>query len=311
MKLLYYIKNFGRNALPPLFFKKRFKALKAFETTADKTEIRQRLSYYFKLKTHFEVPAQAVAVNDFKRTKGTGYYFDLKAFLHYFKSETRFAYKFGDDTDVYDYPCLFKARPIAGDNANSVLFKLNKRRHFKWVDDTRSFTEKKNQMVWRGGAYKPLRKDFIKHYWNHPLVEAGQTNKPAEDVPWQKEAMSIAEQLKYKFIFCPEGNDVATNLKWAMSANSLCIMPKPRFETWFMEGILEDGVHYVEVNSDYSNLAEKIEYYIANPEKAEAIIANAHTHVRRFQNKDLEDLLCLKVLEKYAEFSGQTEALKF
>lgn len=274
-------------------------------------EIQQRLDYYFKVSSPFEIPSQSVAVKDFKRTKGTGYYFDLKAFFHYFKSETRFAYKFGDDTDVYDYPCLFKARPIHGDNANSVLFKLNKERHFKWVNDSLPFAEKKDQMVWRGAAYKPLRKGFIQNFWDHPLVEAGQTNKPAEDVQWQKPPMSIDDQLKYKFIFCPEGNDVATNLKWAMSSNSLCIMPKPKYETWFMEGMLKNGVHYVEVESDFSDLAEKIEFYISNPEKAEVIIQNAHAHVHRFQNRNLEDLLCLKVLEQYADLSGQRGALKF
>lgn len=297
--------------MPAMYFKRRFDALKKFEAECEQLQIQQRLDYYFKISSSFQIPRQAVAVKDFKRSKGTGYYFDLKAFLHYFKSNTRFAYKFGDDTDVYDYPCLFKARPIVGDNANSILFKLNKRRHFKWVNDSRSFSEKKNQMVWRGAAYKPLRRNFIQKFWNHPLVDAGQTNKPAEDVPWQKPPMSIADQLKYKFIFCPEGNDVATNLKWAMSSNSLCIMPKPKYETWFMEGVLQDGVHYVEVKSDFSNLAEKIEFYISNPEKAEAIIQNAHTHVRLFQNKNLEDLLCLKVLERYAQMSGQKNALKY
>ena len=50
--------------------------------------------------------------------------------------------------------------------------------------------------------------------------------------------MTINEQLHYKFILCSEGNDVASNLKWVMSSNSIAVMPKPKFETWFMEGIL-------------------------------------------------------------------------
>ena len=48
--------------------------------------------------------------------------------------------------------------------------------------------------------------------------------------------MPISKQLCYKFIFCIEGADTATNIKWVMSSNSLCVMPKPKYETWFMEG---------------------------------------------------------------------------
>jgi hypothetical protein len=117
--------------------------------------------------------------------------------------------------------------------------------------------------------------------------------------------MSKEAQLEYKFIFCPEGNDVSTNLKWAMSSNSICFMPKPRYETWFMEGLLKPGIHYVELKSDYSDLEEKIDYYSTHIEEAETIIANANEHVAQFQNQDLERLLSIKVLERYFELSGQ------
>ncbi|WP_329347151.1 glycosyl transferase family 90, partial [Vibrio natriegens] len=116
---------------------------------------------------------------------------------------------------------------------------------------------------------------------------------------------SIEEQLNYKFLLAIEGNDVATNLKWAMSSNSLVIMSKPRYETWFMEGRLQAGIHYVEVKADYSDLIEKMEYYIAHPEEAEAIIQNAHEWVEQFKNPQREKLISLLVAKKYFEKSGQ------
>ncbi len=311
MKLVYYIKRFGYNVLPAPFFKWNYKRLKRFEKQCDHDELNERLDYYFKLKQPFKIPEEAVAVKNFKRTRGTDYYLDLKEFLHYFSGNTRFAYQFGDSTHVNSYPTLFKARPIGGDNENSILFKLNKNRHFKWVKDPIRFADKKDKMVWRGGAYLELRREFVKRFWDHPLCDIGQTNKPKEPDPWQKEYLSISEQLKYKFIFCPEGNDVATNLKWVLSSNSLCFMPRPKFETWFMEGTLKPGVHYVELAADYSDLEEKIEYYSTHLAEAEKIIDNAHLHVDRFRNSDLEDLLCLKVLERYAAMSGQGEGMKF
>lgn len=311
MNALYYITHFGYNALPAAFFKWKYRQLKQFEQRCDQQQLQQRLDYYFKVSKSFELPDQAVAVGDFKRGKGTGYYLDLKEFLHYFSPATRFAYQFGDDTHVNPYPTLFKARPIGDDNANSILFKLNKRRHFHWVNDRRPFATKKDMLVWRGGAYRPLRRQIVERLWNHPLCNVGQTNKPAEDVPWQKQRLSISEQLQYKFILCLEGNDVATNLKWAMSSNSLCLMPRPRYEIWFMEGTLQPGVHYVELHPTCDDLGEQLDYYARHPAQAEAIIRNAHDHVARFQDPRMEDLLCLKVLERYALLSGQADQTKF
>ena len=75
----------------------------------------------------------------------------------------------------------------------------------------------------------------------------------------------MGEQLQNKFILCIEGNDVASNLKWAMSSNSLVFMTKkPKFETWFMEGTLIPGHHYVEIKDDYSDMIEKMDYYLSH-----------------------------------------------
>ena len=311
MNLFYYLKNFTFNALPAVYFKQKFKQLKQYENCCKQEAINERIAYYCKLNRTFNLPQQAVAVKDYKPTKGTGYYFDLREFLHYFKHDTKFNYLFGDETNIPFHPTLIKARPIEGNNENSILFKLNKHRHFKWVNDKIPFEQKQNKLVWRGGAYWPLRTNFVKKFHNHPLCNVGQTNKPAEAVACQKSFMSIAEQLQYKFILCLEGNDVATNLKWVLSSNSLCFMPKPIYETWFMEGTLIANNHYVKLNNDYSNLEERINYFSKNIEAAKKIIYNANAYVKQFQNRQLEDLLCLKVLEKYTALSGQVNAQKF
>ena len=38
---------------------------------------------------------------------------------------------------------------------------------------------------------------------------------------------TIREHLDYKFIMALEGNDVASNLKWVMSSNSIAVMTRP------------------------------------------------------------------------------------
>lgn len=310
MNLWYYIKSYGYNSLPDLYFKKRYKHLMSVRDKYDESYLLERLDYYCHLFAPFEIPDEAIAVKNLKNTRGTAYYLDLVEHLHYFHKDFRLAYHFGDETHVNSFPTLFKARPIK-DSRQSVLFKLNKRRHFRWVKDTLAFANKKSKMVWRGSAYQPLRRDFVAKYHDHPLCDVGQTNKEKEQVPWQKPYMTIGEQLEYKFIFCPEGNDVATNLKWAMSSNSLCIMPRPTCETWFMEGSLVAGTNYIEVDADYSNLDAIIERYSHDIGAAQEIIHNAQLHVSKFQDDDLEDLLCLMVLERYAHLSGQGDMMRF
>ena len=119
--------------------------------------------------------------------------------------------------------------------------------------------------------------------------------------------MSIYDQLAYKFIFCIEGVDTATSIKWVMSSNSLCVMPKPKYETWFMEGKLQANVHYIEVNEDFSDAEEKIQYYMKHEDEALKIINNANNYINQFQNLKREKLISLLVMDKYFSMSGQND----
>jgi hypothetical protein len=145
----------------------------------------------------------------------------------------------------------------------------------------------------------------MKTLYGHPLMNAGQSNTSEQNPEWQQPFMTVEEQLQYKFIICLEGNDVASNLKWAMSSNSLVVTPKMKFETWFMEGTLQPGIHYVEVKDDWSDFEQKIKYYLDNPKESEQMIKNAHEYLAPFQDEQLEKLVCIKTLQEYFRLSGQ------
>lgn len=140
------------------------------------------------------------------------------------------------------------------------------------------------------------------------MCNIGQINRDTcdEHPELVKEYLTIPQQLEYKFVCCIEGNDVATNLKWVMASNSLAVMPRPTYETWFMEGRLIGGYHYVEIKKDYSDLIEKMEYYIRHPEEAERIIEHAHEYVRQFMNPKQEAVISLLVMQKYFYRTKQT-----
>jgi hypothetical protein len=131
------------------------------------------------------------------------------------------------------------------------------------------------------------------------MCDLGQVNAQGGNPLWIKKKISIADHLNYKFILCLQGNDVATNLKWVMSSNSIAVMPKPTLETWFMEGSLVGGVHYIEIKDDYSDLETQLQHFLAHPAKCRFILENAHSHCEQFYNRKVEDLCSLKVLEKY------------
>ncbi len=204
-----------------------------------------------------------------------------------------------------DKPAIVKSRPIEENNKNSILLNLNKVRHFVFVKDKKSFITKKNMLIGRAGVYQPQRIKFWEMHFGHPLCNLGQTNNSKEHPEWTVKPMSKSEQLNYKFILCLEGNDVASNLKWVMSSNSLAVMPPPTYETWFMEGKLVPDYHYVAIKPDYSDLEERLKYYIEHTDKALQILANAHAYVKQFKNKQQEDLISLLVLQKYFKKTNQ------
>jgi hypothetical protein len=137
------------------------------------------------------------------------------------------------------------------------------------------------------------------------LCNIGQVNRDNQEGKYLVEKMTIDEQLDYKFILSLEGNDVATNLKWIMSSNSLAVMPRPKFETWFMEGTLVPNYHYILINDDYSDLEERLKYYIEHTEETLGIVSNANEYVNQFRNKKREDVISLLVLDKYFRETGQ------
>jgi hypothetical protein len=287
----------------------------------DEQYIFSRLNYYNKRKGRFKVSKNAmtnkelffrqiniIKENIFKKNMGvkkhTTYFFDLYKLFSFFDNRKKLDFIFGDITKAQKIPTLVKSRPIINSD-DSIILNLNKVRHFHFINDHKKFLNKKNKAVWRGyGENSEARQYFLKNYHHISIFNVGQTG-PILDAPWVKNFMSITEQLDYKFIFCIEGVDTATSIKWVMSSNSVCVMPKPKYETWFMEGALQPDVHYIEINDDFSNAEQKIKYFIEHPNKVLKIIKNAQAHVEQFKHAKREKLISLMVLDKYFSLSGQ------
>lgn len=307
-KILYYAKYYLQQAVPQTFFRKSLPGKLAKLQKFEKEYIRNRVNYYNKLNTFTEVSSLETYLKNVPSIKtNSAYRVDTLEYSRYFDPNFKANFLFGDVTTVADTPSIQKSRPINGDNTNAVILKLDRKRHFFFIKDSKKFSEKKAILIGRAHISQPHRMKFMEMYFDHPLCNLGQVNTNAGNLHWLKPRISIAAHLEYKFILSLEGNDVATNLKWIMSSNSIAVMPKPKYETWFMEGTLIPDFHYVQIKDDYSDLAEKLQHYIDHPDEAQAIINNANQYTRQFLNPEQEDLISLLVLQKYFYFTSQTD----
>jgi hypothetical protein len=315
-KVSYYALNYFRQILPRCFYRWNLKAALAQVKEEEKDYILDRVNYYGRLPAsgngylneHPEQKSEFISLKDQKMCRQKVYFFDTYEYYRWFSYDLYWKMCPGDVTFVPKVPAIVKSRPISGDNNNSVLMKLNKVRHFIYVNDNKSFSEKKDVALFRGKVgqpgtpqLKPNRYRFMEMYSDAPYCDLGEVGKHANQ-KWLVPKMTINEQLDYKFILCLEGNDVASNLKWVMSSNSLAVMPRPKFETWFMEGRLIPNVHYVEIKDDFSDLKERMDYYISHPDEAQKIIDNANAYVAQFRNIRTETLISLMVMNKYLSY---------
>lgn len=318
-KFVYFLSNYSRLLIPNAYYRNRLdKILSQVEHRPDKEYILKRVNYYNKLTEPKTLPNESIiqrypsyfiylgSIEDYKISSyHKVYYFDFQLFSRFFNRKFRWGYAAGDVYFTPQFPSIVKSRLLDNNNENSVVMKLDKLRHFIFVNDPVPFTQKKDMAIFRGKIRLSRdRRRFLEMFFDHPMFDCGLVgwDDPEE---WKTPKKTIREHLNYKFIMTLEGNDVASNLKWVMSSNSIAVMPKPTCETWFMEGKLIPDYHYIEVKPDFSDMEEKLNYYINHTEEAQKIIDNAHEYISQFKDKKREKLISLLVLNKYFEKTNQ------
>lgn len=304
-KATYYVAAYLRKAMPAVIFRLLLPGvLRRARSRADIAYCRSRVDYYCRLSKPFTAQGEPICHLPKKGFPST-YYFDSLEILRWFPPRRRVSCDWGDVTYIPSVPSIVKSRPIAGDNANAVVLKLDKIRHFLFVNDHTPWAEKKNDAIFRGKVHsKEKRIRFFNLYFGNPRCNLGDTSRHGK-TEWKTPKLTLHQQLQYKFILALEGNDVASNLKWVMSSQSIAVMPRPEFETWFMEGSLIPGYHYVEIRPDFSDLIEKMDYYIAHPDEALAIIRHANEYVAQFRDSRRERDIALMVMDKYFSLQQQ------
>jgi hypothetical protein len=304
-RALFYMRNIARDASLQSIFRARLPAILATADRYSRADLAERVNYCNKLSA-------PLADEEYKATvatiplKASLYYYDLKEHARYFPRRFGLNFEFGDLVRVPARASFVKSRPIRPDNRNSILMKLNKFRHFYFPPDPVAFEDKKPMAVWRGADSNELRRVLVARYAGHPLVDAALADRRGHG-PTGPAFVSQEGQMAYRYILSIEGHDVGTNTKWIFASNSVCMMPRPTVETWFMEGRVEPDVHYVELRRDFADLEEKIRYFEAHPADARRIVANANAWAETFRDEPRERLISLLVMAKYFVLTGQLD----
>lgn len=311
-KAAYYMQAALRDMLPDQLYAMRLnRELERCAAMYDRDYIADRVDYYCKLSRPVTLGSDSEPIGALQR-KGnpSTYYYDSREALQWFNPELRWHYLFGDIRDIPAEPTVVKSRALGTDNSNSVLLKLDRCRHFVYINDHLQPEEKEDRAIFRGHiGTRENRALFCRMYADNPRVDAADTLPGATEghkhTSQMKPMMSFYEHLRFRYIMALEGNDVASNLKWIMSSRSAAVMPKPTCETWFMEGRLVGGVHYVEIRPDFSDLEEKMDHYSNHIDELRTIVDNANRYVAQFRDPRRERYIALLVMQKYFKMTNQ------
>jgi hypothetical protein len=97
--------------------------------------------------------------------------------------------------------------------------------------------------------------------------------------------LSPKEQSGYKYIVHVDGHVSAFRLSLELSMGCVILLVDSPWKIWYRD-LLIDGVHYVSVKSDLSDLIEKIKWCRDNDSECETIANNARIFFNRYLQKD-------------------------
>lgn len=236
-------------------------------------------------------------------------YKDLHSLMNFFHPFDRFEMDerfktatyplfYGETGSTDRVPVMRKSR--RSDDSTSAIYNFRTLRLtypcYEAIRSDIAWREKNQNVIWRGATTgQEQRADLVKKYFDKYDVGFSSIKQKPEFANYKKSSVSIKDQLKYKFIISLEGNDVASNLRWILSSNSVPIMKKPCWQSWIMEERLQPNIHYLELNDDLSNLEEILSWSAENDDLCYAIAQNGKNYMSLFLDEE-NDLLVQKLL---------------
>ncbi|CAK3856176.1 Hypothetical predicted protein [Lecanosticta acicola] len=153
------------------------------------------------------------------------------------------------------------------------------------VQYSASFSEKIQKAVWRGtgwvnfklrGALADLAKG--KDWADIKILDFGG--------PEMEDGLAIEELCKYAMTVHTEGVSYSGRLKYLFNCDSLPIIHELEWMVYWYAALKKEGPqqNYIPVKRDWSDLEDKVKYYLAHPDESQRIIDN---HLATFRDKYL------------------------
>lgn len=270
----------------------------------DANIIRKRVDYYCPLHAPFTPGPEARPIRDIRLSQThSAYWYDLMRYLRGYDHNRRISLINGDTHHNPEYVTFGKARRLDRLRDNVILMNLDRRRHFMRVTDPVPFEHKKPVLLFRGDVdAKQNRRLLLEKWWGHPLFDLGDTS-PRNHTIWHTPRIPIDEHFGYRYILAPEGHDVASALQWICASGCVPVMTRPTVEGWLMHGAMIPGEHYIEIADDFSDAADKIRWYNANPEKAHAIAKASRRWAAQFDDPTREAIIHHLIVRRYLDLA--------
>ncbi|KAI9925355.1 hypothetical protein ASPWEDRAFT_45718 [Aspergillus wentii DTO 134E9] len=141
-------------------------------------------------------------------------------------------------------------------------------------EQTLSWGAKEDKLVWRGKlSFAPkMRRSLLEVSRNQPWGDV-------KELVWQNKEnyLSMEDHCRYKFIAHVEGRSYSASLKYRQACKSVIFAHRLQFIQHHHYLMIPSGPNqnYVEVERDFSDLPEKVEYLLTDPRQAERIASNS------------------------------------
>lgn len=238
----------------------------------------------------------------------------------------------GKDLNIFQYNRRIGSRHAVLWRLNTYIEPSRAIGHAGRVEDGLQFEDKKPVVYWRGGMtgsrwLDPFQRtgvlsintaaDFVDNAEHYSRFKAALISKNShafdlklavpgaemETKPWLGELDVLgdivppAQQLEHKYMLCLNGNDLASNLYWVLSTQSVAFKEDTAYEC-LPDYFLKPWVHYVPIARGLADLQEKFDFCQANPGICKTIIENANHAYNQIIDAAMWKSAELEVLER-------------
>jgi Glycosyl transferase family 90 len=127
-----------------------------------------------------------------------------------------------------------------------------------------------------------------------------------DDLQYWSYEETIQSHAYYKYILVVDGTCTASALQWVFASGSVPIVITHPGNNWWFKTHLKPMENYVPIEYDLSDLIEKIEWLIANDDKAQEIVAKALDLARTVLSSEFQKDYLRKEIQRVSEISNST-----